>query len=240
MKNARFIHLDNQGITARVSLQNVLPVQRKPPLTTRTASGIITSLPLLKGINTTIVPQSLSPEAVIAGDPELQWQTGGKILEMDLMTTAYFAPGETVKVPVSDFQFIDEVYDTKGKLSDRRPHLNRKSNINDPLPIKLGKRIPLEQALTTFVFRYTYQLVHEDGVTMDFLYKLAQELDHNQVMAVLGAGAKGNQPLVLRDKGSPYRGFLYGKVGQDAEQGKYKLLLLLSDQELKLPPEEPT
>ena len=237
MKSARFIHLENQGMTARVSLQTVLPQQRKPEVTTRTPSGTITSLPILKGINTTIVPQELSPEDLMAGDPELEGQNAGKILEMDLMTTAYFVPETTTKVPVSDFQFIDEIYDPQGKLSDRRAHLTRKSNINDTLPVKLGKRIPLEQALTTFVFRYTYQLVHEDGVTMDFLYKLAQELDQNRVAAVLGAGAKGNQPLVLRDKGSPYRAFLYGKVGQEKEQGKYKLLLLLSDQELKLPPE---
>lgn len=238
MKSTRFIHLENQGITARVSLQNVLPLQRKPELITRTPKGKIASLPILKGINTTIVPQTLSPEDIITGDPELQYENGGKILEMDLMTTAYFAAETTTKVPVSDFQFIDELYDLHGKVSDRRPHLTRKSNINDTLPIKLGKRIPIEQALTTFVFRYTYQLVHEDGVTMDFLYKLAQDLDQNRVVALLGAGSKGNQPLVLRDKGSPYRAFLYGKVGQETEQGKYKLLLLLSDQELKLPPEE--
>ncbi|MEY2977244.1 MAG: hypothetical protein ACO31I_09850 [Prochlorotrichaceae cyanobacterium] len=233
MRSNRFIHLDHQGITARVPLQNVLPLKRPPTLTTRTSSGQISSLKVLKGINTTIAPEDLSPQALLESDPELNWQTGGKVLEMDLMTTAYFDPEADPKIPVSDFQFMDEVYDAKGTLSDRRPHRQRKSNINDTLPLKIGKRISLEKALTTFVFRYTYQLVHEDGVTMDFLYRLAQELDQKQELALLGAGSKGNLPLVLRDKGSPYRGFLYGKVKEDREQRQYKLLLLLSDQELK-------
>jgi hypothetical protein len=51
-------------------------------------------------------------------------------------------------------------------------------------------------------------------------------------VALLGAGPKGNLPLVLREHGSAYRAFLYGEVDQ---AGRYKLLLLLSDQELKLP-----
>jgi len=50
----------------------------------------------------------------------------------------------------------------------------------------------------------------------------------------VGAGTKGNQPLVIREKGSPYRGFLYGEIGQGENEGKYKLLLLLSDRELKI------
>ena len=49
---------------------------------------------------------------------------------------------------------------------------------------------------------------------------------------MLGAGQKGNQPLVLREGGSPYRAFLHGETGKD---GTYRLLVLLSNQELKLP-----
>jgi len=235
MRDARVIHLENQGITARVSLQNLLPLNLKPALTTRTSKGQLSSLKLLKGINPTIDPKGLTTQDILEQDPELNWQMGGKILDMDLMTTAYFDPEAPIKKPVSDFQFIDVVYDVKGKPSDRRPHLIRKSNINDSLPVKLGKRMPLTQALTSFVFRHTYQLVHEDGVTMDFLYRIAEELDTGNVMVLLGAGSKGNQPLVIREKGSPYRGFLYGKIGQGEDNGKYKLLLLLSAQELKLP-----
>jgi hypothetical protein len=92
--------------------------------------------------------------------------------------------------------------------------------------------MPLQQALTQFVFKQTCQILHEDGVTMDFLFGIAKDLHDKQEVALLGAGAKGNQPLVIRDKGSPYRAFLYGEVNGD---NQYKLLLLLSDQELKRP-----
>jgi len=60
-------------------------------------------------------------------------------------------------------------------------------------------------------------------------------LHEKQEVALLGAGPKGNQPLVVRDKGNPYRGFLYGEIGSGAQKDQYKLLLLLSDQELKRP-----
>jgi hypothetical protein len=132
------------------------------------------------------------------------------------------------------FKFVDIIYDQQGQEKERRPHLIRKSNLNDHLPIKTGKRLPITQAFTDFVFRYTYQIVHEDSVTMEFLFNIAQELHQNQEVDVVGAGTKGNQPLVIREKGSPYRGFLYGEIGQGENEGKYKLLLLLSDRELKI------
>jgi hypothetical protein len=54
-------------------------------------------------------------------------------------------------------------------------------------------------------------------------------------MAFLGAGPKGNQPLVLRDRGNPFRAFLYGEIGSGQQADQYKLIVLLSDQELKKP-----
>jgi hypothetical protein len=54
-------------------------------------------------------------------------------------------------------------------------------------------------------------------------------------MALLGAGPKGAGPVVLRDGGSPFRAFLYGEAEGSGEKARYRLLLLLSDQELKLP-----
>ena len=48
---------------------------------------------------------------------------------------------------------------------------------------------------------------------------------------LLGAGPKGNQPLILRRGSVPYRGFLEGRIEGD----KYCLLLHLSNLELKQP-----
>jgi hypothetical protein len=54
-------------------------------------------------------------------------------------------------------------------------------------------------------------------------------------MALLGAGPKGAGPLVLRDGGMPFRAFLYGEAEGEGDKARYRLLLLLSDQELKKP-----
>ena len=66
---------------------------------------------------------------------------------------------------------------------------------------------------------------------MEFLFALAKELHDKQEVAFLGAGPKGNQPLVVREKGSPCRAFLFGEVRGE----EYRLVVMLSDQELKQP-----
>jgi hypothetical protein len=95
--------------------------------------------------------------------------------------------------------------------------------------------MPAKDCLTRFVFRAMQQLVHTDGLTFDFLHGLAKSLHDSQTMALLGAGPRGAGPLVLRDGGSPFRAFLYGEAEGSGESARYRLLLLLSDQELKTP-----
>lgn len=231
------LHLEHQGKTARVSLQ-ALPRRRpKPVIQQSTKVGAIAPYKLINGINAIIDPFQSKPEDFIDSDPELVLDNAGQILESEMISTAYFNPSDRLTQeelkPVTDFKFVDIIYDAEGKEKERRPHVIRKSNLNDRLPIKTGKRLPITQAFTSFVFRYSHQIVHEDGVTMEFLFNLAQELHQNQEVAIVGAGAKGNQPLVVREKGNPYRGFLYGEIGTGENEGKYKLLLLLSDRELK-------
>jgi hypothetical protein len=80
-----------------------------------------------------------------------------------------------------------------------------------------------------FVFAGKRQIVHVSGLTYDFLFNMAKELEESQSLMLLGGGAKGNQPLVLVRGGQQYRGFLEGRTqGQ-----KYCLVLHLSNMELK-------
>ena len=72
-------------------------------------------------------------------------------------------------------------------------------------------------------------------MTFDFLHGLAKSLQDSRSLALLGAGLKGAGPLVLRDGGTPFRAFLYGEAEGSGEEARYRLLLLLSDQELKRP-----
>ena len=74
-------------------------------------------------------------------------------------------------------------------------------------------------------------LHHTNGLTYDFLFKMAQELEAKNSLMLLGAGPKSNQPLIIRRGGSPYRGFLEGRTKGD----QYLLVLHFSDMELKAP-----
>ena len=75
------------------------------------------------------------------------------------------------------------------------------------------------------------QLQHINGLTYDFLYAIAKELEQKDSLLVVGTGPKANQPLILRRGSLPYRGFLEGRTHGD----EYCLLLHLSNMELKAP-----
>lgn len=229
------LHLDNLGKSAKVLLKRLPPSQPEPPILEKTSTGQITPLKVINGVNAELDPQTLPPATLIEADPELVLARAGEVLDAESLSTAYIDPADKTRAPVANFSMTDIVYDATGQEKERRPHLTRKANIADIYPVKIGKRIPLHQALTQFVFKQTFQILHEDGVTMDFLFGIARDLHEKQEMALLGAGSKGNQPLVVRDKGSPYRAFLYGEIGTGNQSDQYQLLLLLSDQELKRP-----
>jgi hypothetical protein len=231
------LHLENQGKTARVLLQGLPSDRPKIALQQRTNVGALVSHRIINGINPAIDPFRAKPEDFIGADPELSLIGAGQVMEAEMLSTAYYNPAQSTEgeeiEPVADFKLVDIIYDAEGSEKERRSHLVRKTNLNDLLPVKIGKRMSIEQAFTSFVFRHTYQIVHEDGVTMEFLFNIANDLHQKQEVALVGAGTKGAQPLVVREKGSPYRGFLYGEIGTGEHEGRYKLLLLLSDRELK-------
>ena len=94
-----------------------------------------------------------------------------------------------------------------------------------------GRKMPIEDVIRKFAFRRTLQLKHVDGLTYDFLFDMAKTLDSERVVLLLRAGPKGRKPLIFQANGAPYQGFLEGRVSGE----KYKLLLHLSNLELKRP-----
>ena len=60
---------------------------------------------------------------------------------------------------------------------------------------------------------------------------MASELEKDKAVMLLGTGEKGAGPLIFQANGRAYRGFLSGQV----QEQKYRLLLHLSDMELKKP-----
>ena len=94
-----------------------------------------------------------------------------------------------------------------------------------------GKLMKKKDVYNKFVFAGKRQVVHVNGLTYDFLYGMARELEASDSLMLLGAGPKGNMPLVLTRGGQQYRGFMEGRTQGD----KYCLILHLSNMELKVP-----
>jgi hypothetical protein len=114
----------------------------------------------------------------------------------------------------------------------RRPRTPSVPNVTEDQPLRWsGKLLPKREVFNKFVIVSKLQIVHVNGLTYDFLYEMARELEKKDSLLVVGAGPKANQPLILRRGSTPYRGFLEGRTrGED-----YCLLLHLSNMELKAP-----
>ena len=127
-------------------------------------------------------------------------------------------------------QVVEILYDTTANECDRRDPVDVPANVRDESPaLWTGRKMPKTEMVRRFALKRTIQLQHLDGLTYDFLYEMASELDKEQVVVLIGGGPKGKDPLVFQTNGTPYRSFLEGRV--DGE--KYKLLLHLSNMELK-------
>lgn len=156
--------------------------------------------------------------------------------EIDLeLTGSYIKGGQRILVdeninPVFEVIASEVIYNPDGSQREIKSLSIRESNILADYPIKwTGKYLPLEQAYNKFIFTKKYQLTHSNGLTFDFLFDMAKDLSDKKSLMLLGAGPKGNEPLVFQDKGKPYRAFLEGRIKGDS----YLLLLHLTNLELK-------
>ncbi len=101
-----------------------------------------------------------------------------------------------------------------------------------------GKLLAKRDVYNKYVMASKLQIVHINGLTYDFLFEIARDLEQRESLLLMGAGPKSNQPLILRRGALPYRGFLEGRTRGE----EYCLLLHLSNMELKAPeaPSAPT
>jgi len=224
------IHLESEGRSARVGISSPLAEKSNAPLEQVTKAGKVKRVQALNG-QTQL--QSVSPSQLIAADPELDLQIAGRMLRD--ATAVYLDPRAEPPAIAADFKEVEIVYTPEGAEKERRPRVFRTANVDTTAPLKIARRMPAKECLTRFVFRGMQQLVHTDGLTFDFLYGLAKSLAESQSMALLGSGPKGAGPLVMRDGGTPFRAFLHGEAEGSGDQARYRLMLLLSDQELKRP-----
>jgi hypothetical protein len=105
-------------------------------------------------------------------------------------------------------------------------------NVNAEQPLAWsGKLLPKREVYNKFVFVAKLQVVHVNGITYDFLFDIARQLEEKNSLLLVGAGPKAAQPLILRYGALPYRAFLEGRT----RGAEYCLLLHLSNIELKAP-----
>jgi len=167
-------------------------------------------------------------QALIDGDPEIDFESVGRFIE-STQTILLTEEGDPLFTAP---QFIEIYYGPDGSELERKEPTDTPATVNDSIPVRwTGRKIPAKDVVRKFAFRRSLQLQHVDGVTFDFLYAMAKELADEQVLVLLGAGESGKDPLILQMNGSPYRGFLEGRVNGDA----FILLLHLSNMELKKP-----
>lgn len=166
-------------------------------------------------------------QALIDGDPEINLEMTGSFLSA---TSRVFVDQDGKLV--HRIQQFDVIKDPDGNERERRPREVVPQNVSGDMPLKWsGKFIKKLDVVRKFVLANKLQLMHINGLTYDFLYGMAKELEEKESMMLLGGGPKGNQPLILRRGSSPYRGFLEGRTDGD----QYCLLLHLSNLELKSP-----
>jgi hypothetical protein len=170
--------------------------------------------------------------ALVKGDPEVDPELVGRTIDQ---TQTVYLDGKG-SLMFADPKFLEVVTNPDGSEKERRDPVDTESNVDAEVPVRwTGKKIPLTDAIRRFVFRRTLQLQHIDGLTYDYLYEMARELEEGAVLMLVGSGEKGSGPLIFQANGRAYRGFLEGRT-----KGKsYRLVLHLSDMELKAPAARP-
>jgi hypothetical protein len=166
--------------------------------------------------------------AIRDGDPEVNAEIAGRLLQET--SRVYIDHARKIVHRVQEW---DVIRNPDGTERERRAHNIPDANVGSgAAPLKWsGIMIPKREAIRKFVFVQKMQLAHINGLTYDFLFGMAKELEEKNSLLLLGAGPKTNQPLILRRNSMPYRGFLEGRTRGET----YRLVLHLSNLELKAP-----
>ena len=230
----RKIHISNEAKRdAEVAFGNSI---RRPKPIYKSANGSVTASErrLRATMATTDVALMASygdslADALVSGDPEVDMELIG--LQLEGLKRVYITPDQKVAYGV---MLSEHVFLADGTEKEVRPESSTSANIAiDGMPLRwTGKLIPKDKAMRMFMFKKSYQIQHINGLTYDFLYDMAKKLAEANAMMLVGAGAKGVDPVVLSNGGTPYRDFLEGRV--DGE--RYALILRLTNLELKAIP----
>ncbi len=228
---SRYIHIaDNKGRDAEVIFTSK---SKKTLVKTVTQNGNDTqTIRVLKGTANNSYEGMIKSfddvegvaQAMITGDPEIDLKLTGRFI---LSSTRVYINQEFK--PVSRISKKEIVYAPDGSVKEERIPKELISNILTEHALKGGKLFAKKEIYNKFVFAKKYQLHHINGLTFDFLFEIAKDLQFKDSLMMIGGGAKGADPLVFQDGGKTYRAFLEGRIQNDS----YVLILHLSNLELK-------
>lgn len=164
-------------------------------------------------------------EALIEGDPEIDFEQAGRVVGPT--DRVYIRQDGSVLYVARTLQVR---YDPSGEEVERKDFDDVEATVSEDETIPWsGRMMPTDEVVRKFALSRTLRLRHVNGLTFDFLKEMAQTLEEEGKMLIVGAGPKGKKPLIFQRNGSPYRGFLEGRTSGDG----YLLLLHLSNLELK-------
>lgn len=166
--------------------------------------------------------------ALIDGDPEIDMESAGR----------FAGPCDRVWVdpegaPLYAATMMEVVYGPDGVEKERRAPVDVEANVGENMPLRwTGRFFQREEIIRRFAIARKFQILHTDSLTFDFLHRMADMLREKDALVSIGAGPRGRDPLILERNGTPHRAFLEGRTQGD----EYRLVLHLSDMELKRPP----
>jgi len=168
-------------------------------------------------------------ELLIEEDPEVDLEAAGR--RTGPTDRVLLDPDGNVLYAAAE---VEVICDRDSIETDRRLPADTPANADGDAPLVwMGRMLPRLEAARRFAFSRALQLRHVDGLTYDFLFGMAQELDQAGSLVLVGAGPGGRDPIILERNGVPHRGFLDGRVDGD----RYLLVLHLTNLELAVPVE---
>lgn len=165
-------------------------------------------------------------QLLVDGDPEIDMEQVGR--RLGHATRVHVGPEGQILYAA---RVLQVVMAPDGTEKSRGDFIDVEATVGEELPPVLwtGRLMPALDVVRKFVFVRKVQLRHVNGLTFDFLFDMAKSLHTEKKMLLVGAGPKGQAPLIFQTNGTPFRGFLEGRI----EGEGYKLVLHLSNLELK-------
>ena len=166
-------------------------------------------------------------QKILEEDVDLDIDYAGKFIG-DIDRILFNSKNEILYTPP---KIKEVVFNKEGKEIKKQNPKEIVPNVRDDTPpLKwTGKFFKREEILKKFVITKSIQLRHVDGLTFQFLYDMAKTLDNKKSLMFIGGGKSGKDPLIFQTNGSPYRGFIDGRI----KKKQYQLILRLSNMELK-------